>query len=481
MLKKQSTIGILLAILLLVVAVSVISVVAKFNTDKDADVSETPADIVPEKNDSELLYEVYIDGRFTCMVNDVRDVFSASDKIESSMSEKLGHAYSISNDLVVEMIAVRKTGDTVSSNEVESLISREISKLYSKCYAFYVGDSIIGYSPVSEKEELESLAVDIIKYISASDKTHAAASNVYITLDYTYKSNIVTDTSEISAALSAQNAFESTENLDENIANLIESIDQAIMFGTTAEEVPDSITPEIVVTSIRRISTEVVPYEKIKVADTECVCAKCKTAIKLLADDKVEEGHQKGKNGKCTVEYEDIYIGDEFSHSVRIEESKIITTEPVDEITLVGTQSTKASGKMVWPTVGWITSYYGYRDAEFSGMSTYHRGLDISTRSGTAIVAADAGVVVEAGWHSGGYGYYVIIDHENGQKTLYAHMKKGTLCVKEGERVFQGQKLGGQGMTGSANGVHLHFEVYVNDKRVNPIKYMPTKRPNTAW
>ena len=113
-------------------------------------------------------------------------------------------------------------------------------------------------------------------------------------------------------------------------------------------------------------------------------------------------------------------------------------------------------------------------------MSTYHKGLDISTSRKTKIVAADAGVVEFAGWHSGGFGYCVIIDHENGIKTLYAHMYAKPL-VKEGDRVFQGEHLGGQGMTGSAGGIHLHFEVIKNGDRVNPIKYMPSKRPDTAW
>ncbi len=467
MLKKQRTLGILLVILQVVIAVSVISAVAFFNLSSgDKDI--TPA---PEKPDSQLLYEVYVDGELFCTVDDIRDFFTASDTIESTMSEKLGYAYSISNDLDIELVAVRKNDETVSSDEIHDLISNEVTAFYSECYAFYVGDDIIGYCPVSEKEDLKQLAVDIIGYVSNYDPTHAAASNIYVALDYTYKSSIASNISDIHDALSQKSAFENKDDLDDTVADIIESIDQAIMFGSTAET-PAIVDPELVVTSIRRVETEVIKYQKLRAPDTDY--------NQRLGDDDPDKIYQKGKDGKCTVEYEDIYIGDELSQSIRIEGSEVILTAPVDEITIYGTQSTKASGTMVWPTVGWITSYYGKRESEFSGMSTNHKGLDISTSRKTKIVAADAGVVEFAGWHSGGFGYCVIIDHENGIKTLYAHMYAKPL-VKEGDRVYKGEHLGGQGMTGSAGGIHLHFEVIKNGDRVNPIKYMPSKRPDTAW
>ena len=478
MLKKKIAVGILLAILL--IAVSIISVAAISHRDSGTEKEEIPPEVtLPEKNDSQLLYEVYIDGRFSCSVSDVRDVFSASDKIESEMSEKLGYAYLISNDINVEMVAVRTEGETVSSSKVEELINAELSRLYSECYAFYVGDNIIGYSSVSDKEELEILAVDIIKYISAYDPAHAAASNIYVAPDFTYKSKIVTGTDDIRNALSTKDAFENKDDLDDAVADIIESIDQAIMFGSTAETL-ENVETELVVTSIRRIETEVVAYQKLRLPDVECTCSACKKSITLLGDDDPDEIHQKGKDGKCTVEYEDIYIGDELSHSVRVDGSEHITVAPVDEITIYGTQSTTASGVMIWPTVGWVTSEYGKRKAEFSGMSTYHKGIDISTSRKTKIVAADAGVVEFAGWHSGGFGYCVIIDHENGLKTLYAHMYRKPE-VKVGDRVYQGEFLGGQGMTGSAGGIHLHFEVIKEGDRINPRKYLPKGYPPVAW
>ena len=476
MLKKRSLLAIAAAIALLIVVISVVSIAAKLNTDhstEDGDLTDASQHVI---NDPELLYEVYIDGRFSCTVDDIRDVFTAADNIESTMSEKLGYAYSVSNDLVVELVAVRKSAETVSSNEVHKIISDQLSRIYSDCYAFYVGEDLIGYSPLYEKEELENLAVDIIKYIASSNNESPDASSVYVTLDYTYKSNIVPDIKDLHDALSSITA---SEELSGNIADVIESIDKAVLFGSMTDA-PESVEPEIVVTSVRRVETEIIPYKIIRSADVECPCENCKTSIHLLGTDDPDELHQKGEEGKCTVEYEDIYIGDEFSRSVKIENSRVVIKAPVDQITLYGTQSVVASGTMTWPTVGWVTSEYGPRTPEFSGMTSYHKGIDISTSKKTKIVAADAGVVEFAGWHSGGFGYCVIIDHENGIKTLYAHMYTKPL-VEEGDRVFKGEHLGGQGMTGSAGGIHLHFEVIVNGSRVNPRKYLPDGYPPTAW
>ncbi len=116
---------------------------------------------------------------------------------------------------------------------------------------------------------------------------------------------------------------------------------------------------------------------------------------------------------------------------------------------------------MIWPTA-WriITQYYSWR----------HTGLDIDGNYNTPTYAADDGVVVAAGWNSGGYGLQIVIDHGNGIKTRYAHHSK--IFVSVGERVGRGQAIGMVGTTGRSTGTHLHFEVMVNGSRVNPLRYI---------
>jgi murein DD-endopeptidase MepM/ murein hydrolase activator NlpD len=119
------------------------------------------------------------------------------------------------------------------------------------------------------------------------------------------------------------------------------------------------------------------------------------------------------------------------------------------------------SGKMQWPTVGYrITQYYSWR----------HTGLDIGNKTGTPLYAADSGTVEFSGWNSGGYGYMILVNHGNGIKTRYAHASK--LYVKKGDKVSKGEAIAAMGSTGRSTGPHIHFEVIVNGRLLNPLNYI---------
>lgn len=132
-------------------------------------------------------------------------------------------------------------------------------------------------------------------------------------------------------------------------------------------------------------------------------------------------------------------------------------------------QVVHGSGVFVWPTSGPITSPFGYRIHPIFGTQIYHSGIDIGVDTGTPIVAADSGVVIEAGW-LGGYGYAVVIDHGNGLSTLYGH--NSDLAVSPGQSVQQGQVIAYAGSTGYSTGPHCHFEVRVDGSPVDPMGYL---------
>lgn len=115
------------------------------------------------------------------------------------------------------------------------------------------------------------------------------------------------------------------------------------------------------------------------------------------------------------------------------------------------------------------SSGFGKRSAPTAGASTYHKGLDWATPTGTPIVASCGGTVVKAGWGSG-YGYVVYINHEDGRQTRYAHLSK--VQVKVGQKVKQGEQIALSGNTGITSGPHLHFEILINGTQVNPEKYL---------
>lgn len=149
-----------------------------------------------------------------------------------------------------------------------------------------------------------------------------------------------------------------------------------------------------------------------------------------------------------------------------------VTKEATPTYTYVGTTprpKTASNGYYIWPTTTHrITSPYGYR--YIFGKYEFHLGIDIGASYGTAIKAADGGKVTYAGW-KGSYGKLVIITHDDGSQTYYAHCS--SLLVKYGDKVYQGQTIAKIGSTGNSTGPHLHFEIRIGGKTVDPKKYLP--------
>ena len=115
-----------------------------------------------------------------------------------------------------------------------------------------------------------------------------------------------------------------------------------------------------------------------------------------------------------------------------------------------------------------LSSYYGNRKHPVLGYNRMHKGVDFSAPTGTPIMAAGDGVIERSSWY-GSFGNYVRIRHNGTYKTIYAHMSKYGRGIKKGVRVRQGQIIGYVGATGRVTGRHLHYEVYMNGKQVNPL------------
>ncbi len=129
----------------------------------------------------------------------------------------------------------------------------------------------------------------------------------------------------------------------------------------------------------------------------------------------------------------------------------------------------KGTGQFLFPSAGEITSGFGWRMHPILGYERFHSGMDFGADYGSSIYAADAGVVIFAGWY-GGYGNAVIIDHGNGLTTLYGHTSE--LYVAEGQPVQRGQAVAAVGSSGLSTGPHLHFEVRANGEPVDPAAYL---------
>ena len=134
----------------------------------------------------------------------------------------------------------------------------------------------------------------------------------------------------------------------------------------------------------------------------------------------------------------------------------------------------------LWPLPGYyrLTSLFGYRIHPITGKAHSHTGIDIPAPGGTPIQACKSGQVVTSAYHYS-YGNYVVIDHGNGNSTLYAHMS--SRAVSEGQMVSQGQTIGYVGTTGSSTGNHLHLEVRDNYTRVDPESKFPSLSLTHPW
>jgi len=125
----------------------------------------------------------------------------------------------------------------------------------------------------------------------------------------------------------------------------------------------------------------------------------------------------------------------------------------------------------IWAHLGKINNEFGFRRNPFGGRSyEFHHGMDIDGDKGDMVVAPANGKIIKAGWQRG-YGRLIEIDHGNGLSTRYGHLS--VLKLKEGDSVQRGQLIGLVGSTGRSTGPHLHYELRLNKKAINPRRFLP--------
>ena len=230
-----------------------------------------------------------------------------------------------------------------------------------------------------------------------------------------------------------------------------------------------------------------VPYLQVQVKRTVQYTETINFSIVEQEDSSLYKGVSKtktaGKTGERIVTAE-VTLVDGVEQSRTVLDS-VVTKQPVDQVVLVGTKARPSgSGSIYTPNTGIVNG-----DGQSHGRFVYpvpavtriyqkfhrgHSGVDFSSGSvpimNQKIVAVDGGTVVEVNTNkNAGYGLYVVIDHGNGLRTLYAHCN--SLSVVKGQKVSQGQEIARVGRTGNSTGPHLHFEVRVNGRCVDPEPY----------
>lgn len=177
-------------------------------------------------------------------------------------------------------------------------------------------------------------------------------------------------------------------------------------------------------------------------------------------------GPHEPENG-VAVELENVLV--DLSDQLNSREQQLSILEDV----ILSSQQKKASKPTGRPiSKGWISSYYGKRTDPFSGKIEKHKGMDFAGKEGSEIVAVSPGVVTWAGSRYG-YGNLVEINHGHGYTTRYGH--NAEILVEAGDTVEKGQAISLMGSTGRSTGPHVHFEVLLNDRQVDPISFVQSK------
>ena len=264
------------------------------------------------------------------------------------------------------------------------------------------------------------------------------------------------------------NYIESTINKNENIAfiDLKEDVSYNLKLVSRNENNKENIIKQIEDNLNIEYTTYAITYNKENIAYTSTM-EKAEEVIDDLETEKIDTDNV-GILQVYSDRYEDIKV-DSSEEIIKKISTAIEEKKTEKNIKIAKNNNSNNSIFTVKPISGVITSRYGHRSSPGGIGSTNHKGMDISAKSGTTIKAAATGTVKFAGY-KGSLGNLVIIESEKGIETYYGHCSK--IYVKKVQKVTAGDKIAAVGQTGAATGPHLHLEIHVNGKVINPQKYL---------
>lgn len=341
-------------------------------------------------------YAVSYDGQIICYAKDWSELQTVIDKVEKTASDALGYEFSLDSDLTAKLsLGAEKT---ISFDELEQLLLSsipEVKYLYAVCVD---GKTVCAFEDIAEAEAALSELVNA--YIN--EKTISVEYEDEITIEQKYvRSDLLADRNTALKFLKSNINVATQE---------IRTVEEAVVY------------------------------------DIECIDDDSMVVGKTITQ-------SEGVNGRALAEYKTTCLNGAIQ-STETEKYTVIK-EPVPAVVIKGTREKVSEGQYIWPCTGEITSAFGYRSVSIG--SSNHKGIDIADDYGTAIYATDGGIVTKAEYYCG-YGKMIIIEHDNGDQTYYAHLS--SIDVEVGDIVRQGDYIGAMGCTGTASGTHLHFEYH---------------------
>ena len=412
-------------------------------------------------------YVLNVDGEEVGVITDEAELDAIVSNVETRVASILGEDYDYEPEIT--LTPAFATASEMSDTEVvEETLFDSVGALVD-AYAMSVNGEEVGYALT--EGELEALLEEIAQpYLNENTTDYSFAENVEI-YPVQVPANTEFGVETLRTLLTGYEVEEATYTIEkgDTFNAIAYSLD---MTPAALKELNPDIDANRLFVDQELVIQQAVPYLSVKTVTNETYEEAIASPVEYIDTADLYEGNtsvkERGTDGLAEVNAEVTYLnGVEQERTVL---SSTTLQEPTTTYIYRGTTPkpvTASNGYFIWPVRGSITSYYGGRYI-FGGYD-FHLGLDIACPYGTTIKAADGGTVTYAGWQ-GSYGQLVVITHDNGMKTYYAH--NSSLLVSVGDKVYQGQAIARAGMTGSATGYHCHFEVRVNGSTVNPLNYL---------
>lgn len=415
-------------------------------------------------------YAVTIDGQDVGVVADQSVVDEAIENVERQGRAILGEGYQVAEDVDYKFTLSLKS-DLSGEDEIEDYFYGQLSELSDELrkYEVIISDRPMG---VVEDEQAFRTMLEDLKQKYSNENTTSAEFLDTIRVESVYDAEKVLSIDEMRAVLEANTTGDTQYTVAQgDTFNGIAYANDMSVSDLKALN-PNVQIDRLMIGDVLNVK-EQIPALSIKTVDHIQYTEPIPCPEETQEDDSMFKGESKivteGVPGEALVTADVTYVnGVEESRSVISTETQ---KEPTPTVKVVGTKEkpkTASTGQLSWPVRGKITSYFGGR--YIFGRHSFHSGLDISARAGTAICAADGGKVTFAG-RKGSYGNLVIITHDNGMQTYYGH--NSSLLVSAGQRVHKGQVIAKCGSTGRSTGPHCHFEVRIHGSAVNPLNYLP--------
>ena len=416
--------------------------------------------------------QVSVNGISFGLVESQASVEAAIERVETRASHILGYDYTLDQNVEYSFQVALKE-DICSVSPIETYLFDQIGEVM-KTSVLTVNGRVLGAT--DDGSGLTALLNSLKARFTTPDTVSVQfVEDVTVTKDYTSTSSIkqVADLEPILTSNTMEQVDYSVQSGD-TFSGIANSMDMSV-------EQLKALNPGVDIHNIMidqtLVVSQAVPYLSVKTIDNVTYDGPVAYETQEVPDDTIYQGYSKvitpGVEGWATYNANVSYLnGVEQERTIN---STDVHSQPVTEVIAVGTKprpKTMATGKFIWPIYGKITSGYGNR--YIFGSYSNHSGIDIAGSYGAPIVASDGGKVTFAGTGTGSYwsyGKYVVIDHENGLQSIYGHCS--SLCVKAGERVYQGQVIAKVGSTGRSTGNHCHFQIKENGTTVNPYNYLP--------